>query len=153
MPLIDSSGAGASVAGVAPAGHDLPDDPSTRVIQGPRTANEFDPYKRVWTQEADLTMRPTSPVIQKAATLMLPRGSFGSTPESGIPLEGIRRSNPSSRAAMVRDALDQAWAPIISSGELAIVSVELEPGEPWSGRWLVTVRDTTTGDEATLTNT
>ena len=149
-----AEGAGAELAGLGPAGHDSEADPSDVVTQTRLGALHFDPFDRVYTQNADLSMVAGTGPIQRAAHLLLPLGALASTASSGLDLLSIKRALPSRRQRAVEDALRVAWKPLISEGQIVMGKVTLEPTEPgrsWSGKFYVEVTDLVTQKTSTLT--
>lgn len=147
-------GAAAFGAGIGPAGHDPPAEPEERVLQEPVEALHFDPYDRVYAQNDDLTMVAGSGPIQRAALLLLPLGSLPATASSGFPVDAVRRASPAQRYSVIMNALRQTWKPLLETGQIEIVSLELEPtprGGTWSGRFYPLVRDLVTQAEKKLT--
>jgi hypothetical protein len=144
-------GAAAYGAGIGPAGHDPPDEPSEKVTQATVAANSFDPYNRVWTQNDDLTMVEASPNIQRAAMLMLPLRGIPSVAGSGIDLVRIRRALPSRRAATIEEELRRAWKVLLDQRLISIEKIVLS--SPWTGAWDVEVKDLVYRQDGTLSGT
>lgn len=154
MTIPFARGAGAFGAGLGPAGHDPASEPDERVVQEPIEATHFDPFNRVFTQNADLTMVAGSGPIQRAALLLLPLGSLPATASNGLNVDRIRRASRSQRARVILDELKLAWKPLLETQQIEIVSVEIEQpaeGQSWSGVFYPTVRDVATKDKAKLT--
>lgn len=142
IPL--GSGLAAFGAGVGPCGHDPEEDPSEKVVQTPVSALYFDPYDRVYAQEADFTMREGAGPIQRAALLMLPKGALSSVASSGLDLDVIRRASSDRRLRVISDQLRVTWKVLLETKQISMGAVTLEPGEPWSGRFYVEVQDLVT---------
>lgn len=142
-------GAGAFPPGECPAGHDPPDDPSERVEQTSIASAEFDPYDRVWSQNDDLTLTAASPVIQRAALLMMPLGALPATPTHGLDIVRIKRALPSQRLRIITEELKRAWSPLLDPGLMRMGEVTLS--SPWTGEWQVKIVDLLTREDATLT--
>lgn len=151
MSTIGSTGAGATLAGETLAGHDSPETPSDVATQASVAATAFDPYNRAYTLNDDQSLKGTTRVLHRAGLLILPRGSIPAVASSGIALGPIKRATAAQRLRVIRDQMQLAYAPLLDAGLLAIRSIQLEPGEPWSGRWYADVVDLETGQSATLT--
>lgn len=140
-------GAAAFAAGLGPAGHDPPTEPDLPPEQEPIEALQFDPYDRVYVQNADLTMVAGSGPIQRAAILLLPRGALPATSTSGFPVDDVKRASPAQRRRVIMNALRQTWKTLLETQQIAIEGLEIEPtpnGGVWSGRFYPIVRDLTT---------
>lgn len=145
MPTINGQGAAASGAGEGYAGFGYPDEPSARVIATPVKAIAFDPYNRVYEQNADLTMKEVSPTMQRAALLVLPLGSLPSTPRNGVDLKDVANASNDERQRAAEDAMKVALKPLLDERVLRIERVTLEGGsEDWTGRIITDVIDLTT---------
>lgn len=148
VPL--GSGQAAYGAGVGPCGHDPEDDPSEVVVQTPIAALYFDPYDRVYTLNADLSLKAGAGPIQRAAHLMLPRGAIPAVAFSGLDVNAIRRATPARRVRIIEDELRLAWQSLLSTGQITMGKVTLDDTNPWSGRFYVEVTDRITKQTATL---
>lgn len=147
-------GAAAFGAGLGPAGHDPADEPEERVVQEPIEAMHFDPFNRVFTQNADLTMVAGSGPIQRAALLLLPLGSLPATASNGLNIARIKRASRSQRARVILDELKIAWKSLLETQQIEILGVEIdEPaeGQSWSGLFYPSVRDLATQEKKKLT--
>lgn len=147
-------GAAAFGAGLGPAGHDPADEPEERVVQEPIEAMHFDPFNRVFTQNADLTMVAGSGPIQRAALLLLPLGSLPATASNGLNIARIKRASRSQRARVILDELKIAWKSLLETQQIEIIGVEIdEPaeGQSWSGLFYPSVRDLATQEKKKLT--
>lgn len=147
-------GAAAFGAGLGPAGHDPADEPEERVVQEPIEAMHFDPFNRVFTQNADLTMVAGSGPIQRAALLLLPLGSLPATASNGLNIARIKRASKSQRARVILDELKIAWKSLLETQQIEILGVEIdEPaeGQSWSGLFYPSVRDLATQEKKKLT--
>jgi hypothetical protein len=154
------SGAGAFGAGVGPAGHDPEDALVGATRQTPVAALYFDPFNRVYAQNADYTMVTGAGPIHRAAHLLLPLGSLPATPNSGIDIAAIKRAPPQSRIAVIEDALRRTWKPLLETGQITMGKVTLldhagkewtvDSGFPWPGKFDVAVQDLVTNQSALL---
>lgn len=147
-------------AGVGPCGHDPEDELDAGATQTPVGALYFDPYDRVYAQNADHTMVQGAGPIQRAAHLLLPLGGIPAVASSGFDVASVKRSPPSQRQLALEDALRRAWKTLLESGQIEMGKVTMldvdgsewtaEKGRPWGGRFDVVVRDLVTKQPATL---
>lgn len=145
------SGLGAFGAGVGPCGHDPEDELVGSHRQETVEALEFDPYDRVYSQNADGSMVAGSGPIQRAAHLMLPLGSIAATPESGLDVDAIKRASPGARKNVIEDALRRTWKVLIETNQIRMGTVTVvRPGPPWKGEFTVDVVDLVTKKPETL---
>lgn len=146
-----ATGLGAFGAGIGPFGHDPPAELVGAAKQAPVAALEFDPYDRVYAQNADRSMVAGAGPIQRAAHLMMPRGSIPATPASGLDVDAIRRAPPSARKTVITDALRRTWKVLIESNQIRMGTVTLiNDGTYWKGEFQVEVVDLVTKQPETL---
>jgi hypothetical protein len=144
------SGVGSFGAGEGGAGHDPLDELEARPVQTPVKALYFDPYDRIYLRNPDLTMVEGSPVIHRAAHLMLPLGSIPAVATSGFDVEAVRRATPDARARVLEDAVRRMWKVLVDEGVLGIETIVMDPSDPWNGLWYADVIDLTTKTPARL---
>jgi hypothetical protein len=153
MSILIASGVGAFAAGLGLAGHDPEPEPTAPVEQTRVAAVDFDPYQRVYVRNDDLSMQATTPAIQRAAHLMLPLNALPAVPSSGIDIASIKRASLERRLTVVIDALNRTWRVLLDAGLIAIRTVEIDPSEPWNGRFYADVEDLQTGRPFRLAST
>lgn len=154
------TGMGAFGAGVGPAGHDPEDALVGAVKQSPVASLFFDPFNRLYAQNADFTMVEGAAPIHRAAHLLLPLGSLPAIPSSGLDIDAIKRATHESRIAVIEDALRRTWKVLLEGGQIAMGKVTLldnagnewtiNSGVPWPGKFDVAVQDLVTKQPATL---
>lgn len=132
-------GAGDSLAGAAPAGHDPVPDPSPAPVPRPRGALLFDGAARDYLKDANGNYRVIHWVDQKVALkLVVNEADVAGVPTLGSRLKAIRYGTDAQRRRRAEDVVRFAIEDEISGRQVELVSVDIQT--PSRGKTIVIVR-------------
>ena len=100
----------------------------------------LDPVTKTYPWPGDGHVETGDPVWQEVAhRLGIPLGALSFAPDIGIDVQRIRSATRARAQKTVEDAVNQALAPMIERGDVAVVRVVI--AMPWTGRWDAWVRN------------
>ena len=130
-------GAGDSLAGAAPAGHDPVPEPSAPAVPRGPGAIWYDGAARDWLLDGRGNYTTLHYVDQKVAlALLVNQGDIAALPDFGSRLKKLSRSSPARLPALAEDAVRQSLAEMLTAGEIELVRIDVQT--PARGKLLVT---------------
>lgn len=124
-------GAGTYRAGIGLAGANPLATVGVQSTTGPQRAAKYDPFTKTFPLDANGNFIDVHPVDQGVAmALGISVGKLRSAPTTGHGLLALPRASPSKSKSDVTAAVNEALAPWVARGDIAIVSIDSDTPNP-----------------------